>query len=676
MSGRFDEGPSSAFENNGSDEFLENISMSDFNATSKQSEDANTRATDSRGESWMLLNNRNILGVTLNKIWNGPDEPSDEEPHFPYRWDFTRTIEEYPSKVFEKSLPNKKIRWGFLFFYCIFWYAVLQSLLHPYLFQEPFYYIKGDNNHEELKKIPIISLSCNSYLNWEGTNNACGINAESCGPFEDKEYFIRCPALCDQGGYLYSAVAVGANRMKYIGYQIGGGRLDKPGLNNELSYPYRADSFPCSAAVHAGIISPIIGGCARIAMDGSQINFPAREGKHGTGLSIVFNTFFPGSYTFKEVQEGIMSGCYDPRFLVLLINIMFGLVVFYLYKGIVGYWIITIVGYWTIVLATDPPVVVDPHDSYSSYELISVGFQRLLPLGFVLYVMWKCSIKRTLEEGSPLAKLLCWYPTFWLGVLNNVTFDRLPVDRLNATDLKEQAGALTAVLSILCTIITCAIIQAYSLWKSGRFQKYFKIYITLIISVVLLATLPGLNLRIHHYILGILLVPGCATRGTSAYLFQGILVGLILSGVARWDFASVVETDFALLRGEAGGSLEPPQFVFDSDESHKISWNLHNTTSTDHTGLIDGVSLLINDFEVYVGKNTTIDLDTLIIENALLNHLIEEAITNTEHDGAYLYLRIAQASTNNPSTNRGDYTNAGLLEWPQGVWHEPEPGVS
>ena len=33
-----------------------------------------------------------------------------------------------------------------------------------------------------------------------------------------------------------------------------------------------------------------------------------------------------------------------------------------------------------------------------------------------------------------------------------------------------------------------------------------------------------------------LLIPGCATRGRTALMFQGILLGLFLSGAARWGW--------------------------------------------------------------------------------------------------------------------------------------------
>ena len=65
-----------------------------------------------------------------------------------------------------------------------------------------------------------------------------------------------------------------------------------------------------------------------------------------------------------------------------------------------------------------------------------------------------------------------------------------------------------------------------------------------------LAQLPGLTLRVHHYILAMLLIPGCATRGRTALMFQGILLGLFLSGAARWGLAAIVETADSLRRDD------------------------------------------------------------------------------------------------------------------------------
>lgn len=619
-------------------------------------------------EDWLMLKRSNFMKKLFLKLWFGPREAIDERPIYPSKLKILKFIDEFPDSYFRYYIPSKLFRGFIFFFYCSIWFGVVYSLLRPYLIEPPYFYPRNGAG-----KIPITSMTCLSTVNWEGINNACGKDASLCEPFDNEEYILRCPALCDVDGWTYSAIAVGDQRIKYRGYQIGGGEHIESDI---LSYPYRADSFTCSAAVHAGAVSPWWGGCARLSMEGSQSSFPSREGKYKTGPSVYFDSFFPSSFSFKAIREGIATGCYDPRIPLVVSNILFGLPVLYFTRGAIGYWTITLVSYWTVVLAFDPPLLADPHEPVSVAELLSVGFQRLLPLCFVLYVVWRCAVSRTFENGSPLTKILLWYPTFWSGVMNNVTYDRLPVDRLTIRDLKEQAGAVTAVGSILATIVVGAIIQGYSLWKSGRFRKYFLVYLLIVASLCFLQTIPGLNLRVHHYILGILLVPGCATRGSSAYLFQGILIGLIISGVSRWDFASIVETDLHLLRGEAGALLKPPTFQFDPDMPHFISWKLETRSNNMRVEeKMNGYSLLLNDFEVYVGENTTIDIERLLSSDFGVSRLLNHTMAVADN-GVKLYLRVARASTKNPTGYRGDYTNAGVLEWPHGIWHDPIPGVS
>lgn len=624
-------------------------------------------------EEWRMLEHQSPIQGFFKRLWNGPRDPKDETPTFQRYFRWSKFIDTLPEKLCNQTFTNPQFHIILLVVYCSIWVSVFFSLFYPYVVRPPYFYPNDDG-----EKVPIYSYSCYEHLEWEGHNNACGLNAKDCKPFEDKEYYIRCPALCDRGGWTYSAVGVGEQRVKYRGFEIGGGEIEQKDSNSDLlSYPYRADSFICGAAVHAGIVSAHTGGCARVTMEGLQTGFPSKLGFSNTNHSISFDSFFPASFSFRKIKEGLATGCTDPRAIIVPTNILFGLPVFYLANSLYSYWITAFSGYWTLLLALDPPLLTDPHDPVSVYELFSTGFQRLLPLCFTLYVLWKASIKRTLENGSPFLKVFLWYPLFWLGVMNNITFDRLPVDRLTPKDLKEQPGGAVAVGCIFLTIIICAIIQAFSIWKSGRFKKFFKIYISGILIVVLLAMIPGLSLRIHHYILGIALIPGCATRSVSAYLFQGILLGLVLSGVARWDFASIVETNFSLLRGEAGGRLAPPEFLpHNTSIPHVVSWSLENVETDDEKKKIDGFSLLLNDIEVYVGKNTTIDLDILLEQNVELGKWINQTMEQVDDDSIDLYLRIAQASIKTPQDDRGDYTNAAVLKWPEGIWQKPKPGIT
>ncbi|SCU92431.1 LAMI_0E10374g1_1 [Lachancea mirantina] len=621
--------------------------------------------TSPTSAQWVLLQRSNTFKRMLRSIWYGPAEPRDDPPNFPHRWSFTSKLENFPCEVFQKRL-SKSVRILMLVVYCCIWASLAGSIIYYYSVKPPVF------QEHDGKKIPIVTLQCNSQLGWAGKNNACGLDAKDCvtvGDYTPDVYF-RCPSLCDQGAYTYAAIAVGDQRIKYRQYVIGGGERKADEL---LSFPYRADSFPCGAAVHAGIISPFFGGSARLSFNGSQTNFPSQRGRYQTDDSVEFDSPFPSSFIFKKPPSGTMSGIYDPRIPVLAVNILLSLPVFYLTESIVGYWIISLVGYWTLVMALDPPFVVDPHNPDDFAQLISTAFQRMLPFCFILYVLWKCAIRRTLKDGSPLAKLICWLPLFWIGVMNNVTFDRLPVDRLAVEDLKQMAGAAAAVGGIITTIAICAVIQAYSIWKSGRFRKYLTIYVLIILALSLLASLRGLTLRIHHYILGLILIPGCATRGTSAYLFQGVLLGLVISGIGRWDYASIVETKHTLLRGEAGESSDPPQMFYNTESPHMLAWQAINNTGPSSPDL-DGYSLLINDVERYVGKNTTVDLDVLIEQDVAFSSLLKQA--TDEKEQVKLYLRVARANTEKSTEQHGDYTSAAVLTWPNGPWIESANGVT
>ncbi|AET38974.1 uncharacterized protein Ecym_3493 [Eremothecium cymbalariae DBVPG len=621
-------------------------------------------------ERYFVLKRSNWWKRIILKLWNGPEEPIDEGILMHRRWRLLRAIDDFPS-LFRSRFPSRTSRLVIFLTYCVIWFLAFFFLLYPTFIKLP-YYMNTDGEKEK-----VITLACHETWHWRGKNSLCGLDAEKCIPFDDEDVIIRCPALCDRNGWTYSAMTVGADRVKYKGYVIGGGRTESQGPN-EYTLPYRADSYPCASGIHAGIISPITGGCMRLSMSGAQTNFPSTDGHYGFGFSVNFDSFFPSSYKLKEA-DGYTYGCNDPRLHVTIVNFFLGLPIFYLYETIIGYWTICIVGYWTLVLAMAPPFQIEPYNRLSINELWSTGFGRLLPLCFVLYVFWHIAIRK-LANGSPLAKVLLWYPLFWVGILNNVTFDRLPIDRLTASDLKEQPGSIVGLAIIASIILVCTIIQMRALWKAGILARYIKLYAGLTVLFCVVGNMPGLNLRLHHYIIGILLIPACSTKGFSAYAFQGILVGIFISGIATWGFDSILETNYSILRGEAGILPAPPKFHFDSNFPHQISWNFTNTTSEyeNRQNPLDGISLLINDVETYVGHNRTIDLDVLLRKNLqfsqLINTATEIAHGNNQNNTVKLYMRIARGSTK-ISAYRGDYSSAGILEWPQGIWKGPESDI-
>ncbi|CAK7894736.1 hypothetical protein CAAN1_10S04478 [[Candida] anglica] len=671
------------------------LSMFSVEDTENRSHRRNSNTRISTAMTWQKFSVRRFW----TKLWQGPSVARDDFPRpIQIFWRLERLSGLIQQRV------GRPVQMAALVLYLALWLSLACSILIPYWTIVP----QGPSGDE------VYSASCYSEEEfWRGKNAACGMNGELCSGFET-DVVIRCPALCDRS-WTYSLIPIGDQLIKYRGYFVGGGSLQASSSpKSTLSNPYRLDSYPCGAAVHAGLVSPFFGGCTKLSSSGPQAKFPSALGHYGVDESIPFLSFFPNSFVFKKLV-GEYTQCYDPRLFVLAMNILLGVPIVMFASGQVTYWVVSIVGFWTIALATDPPMDVDASDNENFAALISLCMERFLPVCFILYVMWHCSVRRTLskrdsevvvveeqendndndfidqrerhangprrqsttltDRPSSLNCLFFFYPLFWLGVLNNITFDRLPVDRLTVSDLVTQPGALLAVGSIVTLIVTCALIQAYSIWLSGpdRFKKYLSIYITFALVIFILANIPGLILRIHHYILALILIPGCATRGRTALAFQGILLGLFLSGASRWGLASIVETVSSLKRDDPQGVLLPPSFLSYNNITGILEWN--STTSIALHGL-DGVSLLVNDVERYTGSATSLNLKKLL-QGSTLSPFIKKSMKDGFHDkngDIPIYLRIGRKMLG--SSTYGDFSLAAVLKWPSGGFTIPEEGVT
>jgi hypothetical protein len=60
--------------------------------------------------------------------------------------------------------------------------------------------------------------------------------------------------------------------------------------------------------------------------------------------------------------------------------------------------------------------------------------------------------------------------------------------------------------------------------------------------LLVLGLLPGLELRLHHYIAAITIIPLAAFPTRLSALYQGLLLGLFVNGTAAFGFASILQT--------------------------------------------------------------------------------------------------------------------------------------
>jgi len=306
-------------------------------------------------------------------------------------------------------------------------------------------------------------------------------------------------------------------------------------------------------------------------------------------------------------------------------------------------------------------LVSDPPSMASYYSLISTAFGRFLPAAFCITVMYWVAIKRTLYGlRAQFEKTILWLGACWVGCLNNYTFDKIPIQRLTPQDLK-QPGAIPALITVVLTIFFIALGQAWGLRMEGLFFRYLGIYGIFVGSLLLLVAVPDLHLRIHHYILALLLLPGTCMQNRPSLLYQGLLFGLFINGIARWGFDPIIQTSQSLRGDSPRGTLLPsllPPIIHNNFDIPGLAPNITFEWEQPAAEMgYDGISILVNDVERYKGYQ---DVD----ESAMKSFTWVRARKDLNEYFRFGFLRGRSA---------GDYTKGGTWDV-NGGWKHMDSG--
>ncbi|KAJ4306285.1 hypothetical protein N0V88_001084 [Collariella sp. IMI 366227] len=383
------------------------------------------------------------------------------------------------------------------------------------------------------------------YTYW-GSGNDCGLDG--------------CPANCASYQVL-NPRAVGDQEIIYRPFVIGG-----PPVEEDGPAVYRGDSYICGSAIHAGVVSNANGGCGVVKLVGMHRDFNSSD-RNGI-KSIGFDSYFPLSYVF---EPGIQCQSHDAIWTLLAISVVFTAVYsLFVTSPALFYFPVFIILYWTVGMATDSP------NNSNISSLFSLEIGRFLPAMFVAWVMYdKMGIRRTLKGlTAQVEKTILWLGAAWVGALTNYTLDFIPIQRLTPRDLEQQPGARGRPR------------------RNRRLVRYLKFYGLVALGIIICVVLPNLRLRIHHYVLALLLLPGTSIQIRPSLLYQGLLLGLFINGIARWGFDPVLQTDYAL-RGDAPMDTALPVLhrpVTEGNSSITFSWD-------PPPGTYDGITVLVNDVE-------------------------------------------------------------------------------
>ncbi len=202
---------------------------------------------------------------------------------------------------------------------------------------------------------------------------------------------------------------------------------------------------------------------------------------------------------------------------------------------IVIYWCLVCIGFWHVSIFSQPMASPPPLES---------AFQQFLPTLFVAYAFWRLAFRFTMPafRKAPIEASVWYLAPYWTGVLTNITLDKIPIDRLVASDITSRPGGLTALIIILVILMVIVVNQIRVIRKTGWLPWYLGWYVAGGLVTLVLSQLPGLELRLHHYVLSMVLIPGTGFPTRLSAVYQGFLLGMFLNGVAAFGFDSLLQS--------------------------------------------------------------------------------------------------------------------------------------
>ncbi|KAF4585530.1 LCCL domain containing protein [Ophiocordyceps camponoti-floridani] len=483
-------------------------------------------------------------------------------------------VQHLPLKLVDRFLPQRLYRVWLLMLYLSIWVITFTLVKR-----------KGNMATEVAGWGQPRTIGCGA--SYWGAGNYCGFDGSQCRPFSDSGFAFRCPSSCANYMVL-NPRAVGDQEVIYTPLVIGG-------PSNEVrpeEAVYRGDSYICAAAIHAGIITDQLGGCGVVNLVGRQQGFVSsqRNGITSTG----FDSYFPLSFQFLP---SLSCSWDDSRWSLLIVSVVFTAVLSLFTASPGLFFFSTFVGiFWTVGMALDPP------SQPTVAALFSNVLGKFLPAMFMAWVMYdKMGVRRTLKDlTAQVEKTILWLGACWVGAMTNYTLNFIPIQRLNSHDINQQPGAKAALAIIVIVLCAVATTQVWFFRKEGRLVKYLKLYAVLLVAILVALGIPGLKLRLHHYILALVLLPGTSLQMRPSLLYQGLLVGLFINGVARWGFDPVLQTPQSLLGDAQRDSLlpliHPPEVHLGGDivgSSSNITFRWEPPAGPQY----DGMSVLVNDVE-------------------------------------------------------------------------------
>ncbi len=210
------------------------------------------------------------------------------------------------------------------------------------------------------------------------------------------------------------------------------------------------------------------------------------------------------------------------------------------------------------------------------------------------------------------------------------------------------------MIVVAIVVLFIAINQVRVMWKTGYLAKYVSLYIVGGVLVGLAAAVPGETLRLHHYIIALVLLPACAFPTRLCLIYIAFLLGMFTNGCGAVVLRRVAGGQFGCAGRCYRGTGRPTFNTTSSSFARADGLVRWNAIPEDQVADWDGYALLVDDVLRYQGSATSWNLSSLVEiyaaeakadgQGGLPNN---ETIRELPH-----YLRVAYSSQGSP----GDFT--------------------
>lgn len=329
---------------------------------------------------------------------------------------------------------------------------------------------------------------------------------------------VRCPAYC-------------LNTIRTTPDTVYGQSISllRPFISGSPSGGYYVGSQTCPAAIHAGVSYQYSGGCFKYRREakplaelwGSTRNGAMSVPLDGNGEEIPVFKFDTGDIAYSCVDLSIFGSLVNGMFTIGLISME--LPPFFTYMAT------SFSSFWTVVLFLG---------LHQGLWIVS-SYTRSMTCMAYLYTVCKLFFREHFKTHKK--RPICAF--IFTVVINIIIHIDIIGYKLKFFKIQQGRmlvpGAENASIALIVGVILGLLIlitkESLSLYRRGALIKYLSCYAIVTLSAIFLPGLFGLKFRIHHWMLGLYILPLIQSGDPLSSAVMGIATGLFVQGIARYD---------------------------------------------------------------------------------------------------------------------------------------------